>query len=100
LFFNCFSLYGFTADSLWQKSPFYTHSVSAVRNITHFFSPSAPYIVSTIYNSVLCTLKGWTCWRTRFCFSQRIHDLWTSHIHKTFIDRITSTMNMSYRKLI
>jgi hypothetical protein len=75
LLFNRLSLYGFATHTLWQQSPFYAKSIRTICDIAHFLGPSAPVAISMVDNSVFRAFEGLTCWRTRFDFSQCMHDL-------------------------
>jgi hypothetical protein len=75
LLFHSFSLYSFPTDSSWKQTPFYAKGICAVCNIAHFFSPSAPYTITTINGGVFCAFEGLTCGRTSFYLSQYMHYL-------------------------
>jgi len=71
--FNSFSLYGFSADSPRKKPPFNAKGICTVRNVTHFFSPSAPYAVSTVDSGIFSAFERLTCGRTRFWLGQHMY---------------------------
>jgi hypothetical protein len=74
--FNSFPLYGFATDSFRKQPPFYTNGIRTVCNVAHFFSPSAPYTISSVDGSIFCTFEGLTRGRTSFYLSQYMHNLW------------------------
>jgi hypothetical protein len=75
LFFHGLSLYCFSTDSSRKQSPFYANRIGAVCNVACFFSPSAPYAIATIDDSIFSTFKGLTGGRTSFLLSQYLHNL-------------------------
>jgi hypothetical protein len=75
LLFHSLSLYRFSTDSSREQSPFYANRIGAVCNIAYVFSPSTPYTIVTIDDSIFSTFKGLTCGRTSFLLSQYSHNL-------------------------
>ena len=94
--FNSFSLYGFATDSSWKQPPFYTNGIRTVRNIAHFFSPPAPYTISTVDGSIFCTFEGLTRGRTSFYLSQYMHNLWLL-LTKLYITQFSSLTDMFHK---
>lgn len=94
--FNSFSLYGFATDSSWKQPPFYTNGIRTVRNIAHFFSPPAPYAISTVDGSIFCTFEGLTRGRTSFYLSQYMHNLWLL-LTKLYITQFSSLTDMFHK---
>ena len=94
--FNSFPLYGFSTDSSRKQPPFYTNGIRTVRNVAHFFSPSAPYTISSVDGSIFCTFEGLTRGRTSFYLSQYMHNLWLL-LTKLYITQFSSLTDMFHK---
>ncbi len=96
-FFSCLSFHGFSADSSWEKSSFYAHSICTVCNVTRVPCPFAPYIISTVDSSILCAFEEFTCWRTMLHLSQYMHNLLIVLLRKLSYCNVTSLIVVSRR---
>ena len=76
LFFDCFSFYGFSADSSGEQSSFYADGVCAVCYVACVFGPFAPDAVLAVHCCVFCAFEGFTRLRTSFDLCQQMHNLW------------------------
>jgi hypothetical protein len=70
IFFDSFPFNSFSAYSSRQQASPDAEGVSTVRNVAHFFGPSAPYSVAAVEGRVFGAFEKLTGGRTSFCLSQ------------------------------